>query len=449
MHLFEIGQRFVQYYQSKGFEFLPSASLLHSSIPMTFVMSAGLAQIEMAIDQQGRRTGDRYVLLQNCFRHFDIDRIGKSKLHLSLFEMPGAFAFGRNTREDTVQRMWHLLTAELKIDPNWLWVSYFAGGKMSGHEFDEDVETWRAWQKMGVPRERIVGLGVRDNFWKQGAGLGVEEPIRKCGPNTEVFFDRGPELRCGPKCKPGCGCERFVEFANSLFICWEIDEETRTLRPMADPFAETVIGTERVAMITEGKSSVFEIESIQPLIEHVRSFYDWPIGESVVNLVESERVLVDYVRALVFLTADHAPSPGKGGRKRIMRHLVRGVLTQQKVLQITDSARLPSLIDKVLSIYGNQHPRLTHAREPLLDYFSGERARFERTLGKGYRRLDHLLEQNSGCTLSGEQILDLVKNCGVPLSLVRVSLAERELEFKEREYRMAFEEWRRALASAR
>jgi alanyl-tRNA synthetase len=198
-------------------------------------------------------------------------------------------------------------------------VNDLTGASAAPWMMDEKENVLRIQAGQGLPKSRIVGLGIEANFWKQGTGLGVEEPIRKCGPNTEVFFDRGPELGCGSKCKPGCGCDRFVEFANTLFICWEIDDETQTLRPMADPFAETVIGTERVAMITQGKSSVFEIESIQPLIEHVRSFHQTadPLGSN--EWVRSDRAIADHIRALLFLVADGAPPPGKGGRTRVMR----------------------------------------------------------------------------------------------------------------------------------
>lgn len=443
MYPHTISERFVRYYQDLGFKKLPGTSLLHPSIPMTFVMSAGLAEVETAIDQLGSRTpDDDYVMVQNCFRHFDVNRIGKSDLHLSLFQMPGAFSFGHIDRQLTVRRMWEVLTEDLEIDRNRLWASYFIGGQISGHWFDADLDTHLAWREIGLPEERIVGLGVDHNFWKQGGGIDGRETTRKCGPNTELFFDRGPQRSCGTGCRPGCRCGRFVEFANSLFIFAEMDAETNELSLMTEPFTETVIGTERVAMILDGQPTVFGTETVKLLIDYLQSLYldQWEGG--CVDVEESERILVDHLRALVFLTADNAPPPGKGGRRRLMRILIRRVLAQVKALQIDSSRSLPQLIDLVIALAGNQHPNLHRGRNTLLGYIQAEKSVFERTVSRGYRQLDRLLVTNNGRPLSGKDMVSLVKQFGIPVSLLKVTLARRGLEFDERVYREAIEQWR-------
>jgi alanyl-tRNA synthetase len=445
-----ISERFVQYYQNLGFDHLPSTSLLHPSIPMTFVMSAGLAQVETAIDQLGSRSPQHdYVLVQNCFRHFDVDRIGRSSLHLSLFEMPGAFSFGHNDRKTTVQRMWHLVTRLLKIDPDRLWATFFAGDRISGHYFDEDLGTRQAWQEVGLPASRLIGLGAEHNFWKQGGGIDGQETSRKCGPNTELFFDRGSHLRCNPNCQPGCQCGRFVEFANSLFIFAEIDADTNACSLMAEPFTETVIGGERVAMILAGQSSVFEIETIRPLIEALRAFYP-ALSENKFRVVEhSERVLVDHLRALAYLTADGAPPPGKGGRRRLMRILIRRVLAQLQLLQIDSPRCVPALIDRLITLDNHRHPNLNFGRHRLLTYLKAEVPTFDQTLARGYRQLDRLLASNNGSFLDGRQLVNLVKQFGVPVPLLKVALAQRGYEFRESEYSSAMEQWRHNQLSPR
>ena len=442
MNSFEISDRFVRYYQNRGFELLPSASLLDPSIPMTFVMSAGLVQVEMSLDQFGHSNGDSFVLCQKCFRHFDLDNIGKSNVHLSLFEMPGAFTFGSNGKATTIQQMWELITKALEMDPAYLWVTYFAGGTKGGHPFPRDVETYQAWRRIGLPAERIVALGPGDNFWMQGGGIDGHEPSPKCGPNTEVFFDRGEVLRCSAECRPGCRCGRFIEFANSLFIFAEVDEETKALRPMDRPFDETVIGTERVAMISQSKASVFEVDCIQPLVDKVRSFCNGSDADDWTD--RAAQIISDYVRALLFLVADGAPPPGKGGRQRIVKLLIRRVVTQQRILSISTSDFLPELIETVIATYGERYPELADGRQLLLDYFADERARFEKTLQKGYRRLDRLV-QTSRQAPSGEQIVDLVKKHGFPLPLIKVALHQRELNFPDQAYQNALIEWRESL----
>jgi alanyl-tRNA synthetase len=268
----------------------------------------------------------------------------------------------------------------------------------------------------------------------QGGGIDGHESNRKCGPNTELFFDRGETLRCNAKCRPGCHCGRYVEFANSLFIFAEADEETGTLRPMDRPFNETVIGTERVAMILQGKSSVFEVDCLQPLVDKVQTFCSRLNADDLTE--RAKRIITDYMRALLFLVADGAPPPGKGGRQRIVKLLIRGVLTQQKVLGISTPDFLSELVDTIIVTYSKQYPELADGRQPLLDYFASERVRFEETLRKGYRQLDRLIQAGKQAP-SEDQIVDLIKRHGVPLPLIEIALYQRGLGFLSRAYQGA------------
>jgi alanyl-tRNA synthetase len=330
--------------------------------------------------------------------------------------------------------MWHLVTDVLRIAPNCLSVTYFGGGIKGGHEFPPDLETCRVWKQIGLSEEQVVALGPEDNFWMQGGGIDGRESIRKCGPNTEVFFDRGEAFGCDANCRPGCRCGRFVEFANSLFIFAELDERTGALRLMNRPFNETVIGTERVAMITQSKASVFEIDCINPLLDKVKEFCN---GVSSENWAErSQEIICDYVRALLFLVADGAPPPGKGGRPRIVKLLIRGVLTQLEILKIASPAFLPELIDAVIAIYGERHPGLMAGKQNLLYYFADERLRFARTLQRGYQQLDHLTLV-SGRDLSEERLLNLVKGMGIPSSLARARLQQRGMQSEQPVYHYA------------
>jgi len=364
MNASEIRRRFVDYYEGMGFQPLPRAPMLHPSIPMSFVMSAGLVQVETSLARAEERPGDQFVLVQECFRHFDLDKVGTDGIHLSLFEMPGAFVFGPNGKADTVQRMWALATSVLGIDKSRIWVSYFNGGEVLGDYLPGDEVTRQAWIKVGMPENRIVGL-VDDNYWVQGGGIdGVETP-RKAGPNTELFYDRGPERACGPDCRPGCKCGRFVEFSNSLFICREQDSQGGSMRPMAEPFAETVIGTERVAMILQGARSVFDIDSYRPSIDAIHSFVHAPnLPEPLV--VDSERVIADYLKALYVLVADGAPPPGKNGRERIVKLLVRGIVTRQIILGIQLHEFIPTLVDCISQAFHGSVRALPEDKQQLM-----------------------------------------------------------------------------------
>ena len=434
-----ISRRFIEYYQGEGFRLLPRAPMLDDSIPMSFVMSAGLVQIETSLAGEANRDGNQFVLVQNCFRHFDLGTVGKDSTHLSFFEMPGAFTFGPNNKPITIQRMWFLATEVLGLPKERIWATYFKGGKIMQNEMAADATTRQAWLELGLPAERVFGL-ESNNFWIQGRGVENMTLPRKCGPNTELFLDRGAEKACGPTCYPGCGCERFVEFSNSLFISYILDEQKRELRPILEPFTETVIGTERVAMLLQNAPTVFEIDRYQPILAALRSFPTQANLPAPLRLI-SERVIADYAKALYCLIADGAPPPGKNGRERIIKQLIRGVLTHQHILGITDSDFLTVLFgivaDNVSAV-----SREARIREKVKHYFLLETRRFGQTLERGQQVLNQFLSENPNQTLSGTQIAELEKDHGYPHNLVAARLWERGLPFLESDYYQALRLWK-------
>lgn len=436
----EIAQRFIRYYQDQGFEVQSRCSLLDPSLPMTFVMSAGRMHIDRAIENGEYRPEERYVLLQPCFRHYDLEKVGRSLSHLSLFEMAGAYCFGKPGRKEMLEKIWHFLRGELGIPRERLWVTYFAGGELDEYQFQADTETVQVLEKIGVSASQIVGLGVETNLLKEG-GISGKKRFCKCGAMVEFFFDRGLEGHDGHICQPGCACERFIEIANTLFIYSQFDQETQTLQPFSTPFAETVIGIERIAMSLQEGSSVFETVRLNSLIELIQSYHHETAFLDVKQQVESERVVVDHIRALVFLVADNAPPPGKGGRAWIIKKLVRGVLTHQKVLAIVQTDFILNLIDTVLNLYKNQYPELKKARSTLLEYFEEESKCFENTLSAGCHHLDKIIRESANNLLNGRQVLELVKRYGFPFPLLEKKLAQMGINFDKQKYREAYTNW--------
>ena len=443
----QVGQAFLEYYKGEGFKPIPGSSLLDPSVPMSFVMSAGLVQVETSARQHEGQLGDRYVLVQNCFRHFDLDRIGHNDLHLSLFQMPGAFLFGPVDKGAAIARTWRLLTGVYGLPIDRLWVTYFAGDLVAGHRFEADQEARDAWLDPGLPAGHLVGLGAGHNFWKQGASVVGKEHVPKCGPNTEVFFDRGAHLACGPACRPGCTCGRFVELLNMLFITWHIEDEAGIIRPLETPFTETVMGAERMAMLVQGVSSVFDIDTLRPLIEQVRRLSQSPTLPAG-DRVHQERVLVDHLRALLFLAADGAPPPGRGGRAYLMRQLTRGVLTAQRILGIREPGFVDSLLQMALGLYVGDQPQLHSGYDRLRGYLTEENARFQHTQARGLRYLDRLLRQRGDGRISGEEMVRLEKQHGIPEPLLEAMLRERQVQYSRDAYQAAYKQWRQAAVGA-
>lgn len=448
MRCAEIRRRFVEYYQNLGFQLLPRAPMLHESIPMSFVMSAGLVQVETSLANAQNRSGDKFVLVQDCFRHFDLHAIGRDHTHLSLFEMPGAFMFGQNGRFEAIQRMWALATDIFGIDPKRLWATYFAGDTLGAQRLPCDNETYTAWRHVGISEDRLIGLGLKDNYWIQGGGMQhIPGSFRKCGPNTELFFDRGRTYSCGPMCRPGCSCgQRFLEFSNSLFISFSLHPDTHHLFPLDDPFTETVIGTERVAMILQQASSVFATTFYQPIMATIHTFVtDHNLSSEIIQ--ESERVIADHLKALYVLVSDGAPPPGKNGRERIIKLLIRGVLTRQMLLGIAS----PDFVDAVLRAilasmsFGNGFHRIAASPfDTIQQYIGFEAGRFQKTIQRGFRNMQVMLESNEDSWLSGKQIVALEKGMGLPLPLIIQQLRKHGGVFEEADYAVALKDWQKS-----
>jgi alanyl-tRNA synthetase len=417
-----------------GYRLLPRAPLLDPSIPMSFVMSAGLVQVENSLSREQNRKGDQVVLVQECFRHFDLDKVGNDDSHLSLFEMPGAFAFGLQDKEVVIRRMYQLATEVFGIRKNYIWATYFKGGEVQNHHFQEDVAARHAWLQIGVPENHLIGLGPENNLWVQGKGLNGSELPRKCGPNTELFFDRGEDKACGVDCRPGCKCGRFLEFSNSLFICSEFDEDNHFLYSLANPFTETVIGTERVAMILQNVDSVFDTDGYRSLIETIDRFVKRSDLSRVIPAYT--RVIADHLKGLYFLIADGAPPPGKDGRARIIKMLIRRVITRQIVLGIESELFLTTII-KTISCGLPPSVQMREIQERFVSYFDSESQHFKRTIAQGHIQLIKLLKENGGRTLSGSQIVFLEKKCGLPTLLIGMILQKQGLPFMGSVYKKA------------
>ena len=448
MNFHQISDRFVEYYKDLGYILLPKAPMLHPSIPMSFVMSAGLVQVETSLANAKERKGDKYVLVQDCFRHFDLDKVGTDNTHLSMFQMPGAFIFGDKDRKETIKRMWELATQILGIDKDRIWVSYFKGGEWEGHQLAKDEKTYQAWLDMGIPKDRLIGLGVEDNYWIQGGALKHNDsPFRKLGPNTELFYDRYPNQTTKPNSETGFDKQRFVEFSNSLFISHQFDPTTNKLFSMEDPFTETVIGSERVAMILQGVDSVYDTDVYLPIMNRIEKFIKTDTLQDVKTA--SKRIIADYLRGLFILVADGAPEPGKDGRRRIIKLLIRGVIANQILLNIKSNGYNPiesliELIDK--NFTEDDKIKIEKTKSKLLDYFAKEQKRFYKTLNRGYKQLDKMLNNKNNGHITGEKIVYLEKQFGFPHILTYDRLRSKALYTPdEREYEEALRKWKNLL----
>lgn len=323
-----ISEAFLALHERDGFARLPPSSLLHDSVPMSFVMSAGLIQVENDLDTIVQSTGGKFAFTQPCFRHFDMKQVGEDPTRLSLFHMSAAFHIGSTERETVLPRLWYFLTQTLGLDKDRLWVTY-----LDDEEFGRDEASYQCWKALGVAEERLVGLDQQHCFWRQRSTGQIASDGKKCGPHTEVFYER--DVAC-PACENreqpigNCRCGRFIEISNSLFIENYIDDDGKLI-PAGTVFAECVVGLERLAMILQNVPSVYHTQRFEQwrkkLAKHVIVAPSFLTDTAI-------SIILDHLSAFVALIANGAPVPGQGGRKYLMRKLAREGMKHMEALEM-------------------------------------------------------------------------------------------------------------------
>jgi alanyl-tRNA synthetase len=449
----DIRQQFITYYQGQGYSLIPRSPMLHPSAPMSFAISCAPPQpsaiqkpassirhpasriphpasrIQNPESSIPHPASNSFIRIQPCFRHFDLDAVGRDRHHLSLFEMAGAFDFGKNTREKAVSRVWQLATRVMGMDPKGIWISYFSGGRLKNQPLPKDRPTYLAWRNAGVSDDRLVGLGTEHNYWMESLENKDANDILKCGPNTEMFYDSGRNA-CSPDCKPGCSCGKFIEFSNVRFVLYEFHPQPRVLKPLDTPLIETVIGTERIAMILQGADSVFDTASYQPIIRMISSCCQ----SAPRQRDKCEQIIADHLRALCALVSDGAPGPGRSGRARIIRVIIRKILTCQMLLGIA--------LNDLLSLIPLTGIRARETNTKIRGYAESESLRFQKTVERGRAELERMLSKNQGKSLSGRQIVSLEKKWGLPNLLIETILHEKGLAFTDAEYKEILTDWK-------
>jgi alanyl-tRNA synthetase len=430
----EIREGYLRYFEEKGHLRLPSAPLIPpAEDTSTLLISAGMQPLKPYFLGQKEPPSTLMTTYQKVFRTTDIDEVGLDGYHLSFFEMMGNFSVGEYFKDGAVELAWEFLHDHLQIDFEKLWVSVFAGDPNLG--LGEDEVAIAAWEKMGLSRDRIVGLPRTENFWQAGE-------TGPCGPCSEMYYDRGPELSCGRRdCGPGCPCERYLEFWNLVFMEFDLGADAK-LTPLPKPVIDTGLGLERTAAIQQSVISVYETEGFQALM-------DWIEQESGVAWTSSEkatkahRIMADHGRGMTFQVADGV-QPSNEGRGYVLRRVIRRAVQQARGIGLTDFWRISGLVADQMSYW---YPELEENRERIADTIRAEEERFSQTLERGMGLFEEIAAQGN---ISGEEAFRLHDTYGFPLELTRELALERGLAVDEEEFTSLMAEQRersRAAAS--
>ena len=406
----ELRSAFTTFFEKRGHEVVPSASLIPHDDTILFT-NAGMVPFKnyfLGIENPPYR---RATTVQKCVRaggkHNDLDEVGRTSRHLTFFEMMGNFSFGDYFKEEAIPLAWEFFTDVLQLDPERLWVTVH-------HTDEEAAQIWE--QKVGVPPDRIQRLG-EDNWWRM-ADTGPN------GPCSEIFWDKGEKY--GPPGGPEnpASDERYIEIWNLVFMQFDQQSDGEQI-PLPRPSIDTGAGLERVLSVMQNVDAVWELDEFQTLLEAAEAITGVAKDSGSSTLV-SLQILVDHARSSSFLISDGV-IPSNEDRGYVLRRIVRRAVRHAYLLGV-EKPIMSELADAVITLMDDAYPDLSENRNLIKDSLQREEEGFRRTLSAGMKILEgHLSEVNENESLSGVVAFQLHDTYGFPMELTQEIAAERNI----------------------
>ena len=404
----DIRRAFLDYFAANDHQVMPSAPLVPYNDPTLMFVNAGMVPFKNVFTGLETPPAPRAASSQKCVRaggkHNDLDNVGYTARHLTLFEMLGNFSFGDYFKERAIELAWGMVTKELGLDKERLCVTVY-------HTDDEAAGFWK--KIAGLPEDRIIRIATKDNFWAMGA----DGP---CGPCSEIFWDHGPEIAGGPPGSPDEDGDRFVEIWNLVFM-QHLQESDQIVGDLPRPSIDTGMGLERIATVMQGVHSVFETDTFRALIEASED----RIGARATEAnVASHRVIADHLRSTSFLIADGV-LPSNEGRGYVLRRIMRRAMRHAHLLGAAEPL-MHRLVPALVQEMGQAYPELPRAQALIEEVLEREETRFRQTLDKGLRLLDEETASfGAGDSLPGETAFKLYDTYGFPYDLTEDALRAR------------------------
>ena len=421
----ELRRMFLEFFESKDHLALKSFSLVPHNDKSLLLINSGMAPLKPYFTGQEIPPRRRVTTCQKCIRTGDIENVGKTARHGTFFEMLGNFSFGDYFKTEAIHWTWEFLTEVVGLDPERLYPSVY----------ENDDEAWEIWNKeIGVPAERIFRFGKEDNFWEHGSG--------PCGPCSEVYYDRGEKYGCGkPGCTVGCECDRYMEIWNDVFSQFNNDGHGN-YSDLAQKNIDTGMGLERLACVVQDVDSMFDIDTMKALRDHVCAMSGKHYGidhETDVSL----RVVTDHIRSVTFMISDGI-MPSNSGRGYVLRRLLRRACRHGRLLGI-EGAFLVELAQTVIDGSKDGYPELEEKKDFIFNVIAKEEAQFNKTIDQGLSILADMEEEmkkNGETVLSGENAFKLYDTYGFPIDLTSEILEEKGLTYDKEGFEKAQKEQR-------
>ncbi|MBM7868127.1 alanine--tRNA ligase [Heliobacterium gestii] len=432
-----VRQLFLEYFEQKGHTIVASSSLVPHNDPTLLFSNAGMNQFKDVFLGFEKRPYVRATTSQKCVRaggkHNDLDTVGRTARHHTFFEMLGNFSFGDYFKKDAIRFAWEFLTEVCQLPKDKLYATVYL----------DDDEAFALWRDMiGVPEERILRLGEKDNFWAMG-------DTGPCGPCSEILIDRGEHLRCkADECAIGkCDCDRWLEIWNLVFMQYNRDENG-VMTPLPRPSIDTGMGLERVTSVLQNVGSNYDTDLMRPIIAFVEQLCGQVYHRDDRGF--PFRVIADHIRSCTFLITDGV-LPGNEGRGYVLRRILRRAVRFGKVLGI-DKPFMHEIVPVVVELMGAAYPDIREKQDFVRKVIKIEEERFHETLTDGMRIAADMVakvKQEGGNVLPGKQAFTLYDTYGFPLDLAEDIAEENGLTVDKDGFQQAMEAQRERARAAR
>lgn len=421
MQAIELRNKYLNFFKSKGHTIIPSSSLIPENDPSVLFTTAGMHPLVPYLLGETHPGGKRLTDYQKCLRTDDIEEVGDTG-HLTYFEMMGNWSLGDYFKKESIAMSYEFLTKELGIPSEKISVTCFAGD----NDCPRDNEAAELWEKQGIPKERIYFFGKKENWW---GPAGTHGP---CGPDTEIFYDTG-KPKCSDHCNPSCGCGKYLEIWNNVFMQYNKTEDGK-YEELKQKNVDTGLGLERTTFVLQGKENVFEIEVFKPIVDALNNL-------ATNKNDESNRIIADHLRASLMLILDDV-KPSNIEQGYILRRLIRRVIRHLRKLGI-DTNELRNLAKLNIDTIKNMYPELEEKQDMILETLENEKNKFIKTLENGEREFEKIvskLRQQNNDTIDAVTAFKLYETYGFPIEITEELAKEQNFKINMEEVQKLYKE---------
>ena len=410
-----IREKFLEFFTEKGHTIIPSASLVPSETdPTVLFTTAGMHPLVPYLLGEKHPGGDKVANVQKCVRTVDIDEVGDIS-HLTFFEMLGNWSFGSYFKKEAIEWSWEFLTSPkwLGLDPDKIAVSVFEGDGDSS--FDE--ESYEVWKKTGISEKRIAKLPKKNNWWDSPGVIGP------CGPDTEMFYwvgnsEKAPEIFDSHD-------NNWLEIWNDVFMQYNKLPDA-SYEPLKQKNVDTGMGLERIAMVMQDASTVYETDLFLPIMRKIEEL-GHPISNGTSDVFRQKRIIADHIKASVFIIADSI-EPSNIGRGYVLRRLIRRAIRHGKLLNIESREWMVDIAKIIIDLYKDFYQEIEENKEKIYKILTNEEEKFRKTLEQGLKEFNKLKK------ITGKNAFDLYQTYGFPFEMTKELAQEKNIEINDDDF---------------